>query len=140
MQSSSSVSPKRCAICLDGIVPQPSCEEEKERRLDCSHIFHRECIGEWLKRKHNCPLCRAPVAGVTTDEEPFRPAEMTQEEILAVPDDDLQRLADDLLFFEVRHTIREIRHVRRLNLNENTPLANTARKVHSIAGAFFGWS
>ena len=42
-----------CTICLDEIVAdnQATCEEEKSRTLDCSHIFHRECIGSWLVQK-----------------------------------------------------------------------------------------
>ncbi len=109
-----------CSICLTEISPQPNCEEEKELALDCKHKFHRECIGEWLKQKHNCPNCRASVK-VDTPEAPT--AEMTLEEILAVPDTERLVL--------VRNPIREIRIVRQLNLNENTEVAQLARKVNS---------
>ncbi|KAK4772583.1 hypothetical protein SAY86_014358 [Trapa natans] len=43
-----------CSICLDkydnsggGVVAMP-----------CSHKYHFRCIFQWLKMKHECPLCR----------------------------------------------------------------------------------
>lgn len=39
----------------------------------CSHLFHGECIKEWLERASNCPICRndlKAVAGVGEQEEP----------------------------------------------------------------------
>lgn len=29
--------------------------------LDCGHIFHKECIKEWIKIHSVCPICRADV-------------------------------------------------------------------------------
>lgn len=129
-----------CAICLEEIVPenQATRDEEKPRVLDCSHIFHRECIGSWLVQRHNCPLCRTAVT-VNTPE--ARLPEMSFEEILAVPDH--QQLVEvefeDVsgILFVIRENILEMRRVRRLNLNENTPVAATARKVNSFALNFF---
>lgn len=42
-----------CSICL----------EEFSTGLEvigmpCSHVYHKDCIVEWLKRSHLCPLCR----------------------------------------------------------------------------------
>ncbi|KAK7849382.1 e3 ubiquitin-protein ligase rduf1 [Quercus suber] len=25
--------------------------------MPCSHIFHRQCIVEWLNNSHCCPIC-----------------------------------------------------------------------------------
>ena len=61
MDSSLRTSGEKCAICLDIFDYQPNCEEKKQRQLACSHIFHKECIGKWLKSKHNCPLFRRDV-------------------------------------------------------------------------------
>ncbi|KAL4384356.1 hypothetical protein GQ457_15G022330 [Hibiscus cannabinus] len=43
-----------CTICLEGFGAG-----SYAARMPCSHIFHGECIQEWLKRSHYCPLCRS---------------------------------------------------------------------------------
>ena len=46
-----------CAICVDEFV-----EEEQIRVLPCNHIFHPQCIGEWLGNHSSlCPLCKKEV-------------------------------------------------------------------------------
>ena len=43
-----------CSICLK------SNKHNKEiSKLECSHIFHSECISQWAKRSNECPMCRA---------------------------------------------------------------------------------
>ncbi|KAJ1926953.1 hypothetical protein IWQ60_003353 [Tieghemiomyces parasiticus] len=43
-----------CVICLD-----PFKSKSQTRRLPCKHIFHLDCIDEWLVRKMSvCPLCK----------------------------------------------------------------------------------
>jgi len=51
----SSKQPPECAICLQHF--RPGTEAAK---LPCgeTHIFHRDCIVEWLQRNPSCPLCR----------------------------------------------------------------------------------
>lgn len=39
---------------------------EKDQNIIClpcnkGHIFHDNCIGEWVRRNNTCPLCKAPV-------------------------------------------------------------------------------
>jgi E3 ubiquitin-protein ligase ATL6/9/15/31/42/55 len=43
-----------CAVCLSEF------EDDEELRLlpRCSHVFHPDCIGEWLAGHVTCPVCR----------------------------------------------------------------------------------
>jgi hypothetical protein len=43
---------QECCICLESIEPS------KARRLGCGHVFHRACVGKWLRRSMTCPMCR----------------------------------------------------------------------------------
>ena len=43
----------KCTICLD--------EFENESNIsltECRHIFHTDCIKEWVRYKKECPVCR----------------------------------------------------------------------------------
>lgn len=42
-----------CRVCLTDFTPG-----EKLRTLPCLHIYHVDCIDEWLKRNAVCPVCR----------------------------------------------------------------------------------
>ena len=46
----------QCSICLVDFE-----DREKITQLICLHIFHNECVGEWLKRAGLCPICKDPV-------------------------------------------------------------------------------
>lgn len=45
-----------CPICLADFA-----EPEYVTTLDCGHIFHLECVDEWITVKKTCPSCRAVV-------------------------------------------------------------------------------
>lgn len=51
-----------CCVCLDGYSEGDIiCTPKQE---DCDHVFHRECIHEWIKQNHDCcPLCRVVLIG-----------------------------------------------------------------------------
>ena len=53
MSTSSSV----CSICLD-YYDDP---EIKLNKLSCNHVFHKDCIQEWLKNNNTCPECRSEI-------------------------------------------------------------------------------
>ncbi|KDP25432.1 hypothetical protein JCGZ_20588 [Jatropha curcas] len=42
-----------CSICLDELLVG-----SEAKCLPCSHVYHGNCIAEWLKNSNTCPLCR----------------------------------------------------------------------------------
>jgi hypothetical protein len=46
-----------CAICLSEFKPQQLvCESNNS---SCQHIFHKDCMVDWLMKNHDeCPMCR----------------------------------------------------------------------------------
>ncbi len=34
---------------------------QKVLKTECGHLFHENCLNEWLKIKAECPSCRKPV-------------------------------------------------------------------------------
>jgi hypothetical protein len=44
---------KNCVICL-----QDFQNGEKATFLPCFHIFHTECIKNWLQNENTCPICK----------------------------------------------------------------------------------
>ena len=52
---SESKSKYKCTICMMKFE-----EEDMVSKLKCNHIFHEDCIKEWLKEySYKCPVCRA---------------------------------------------------------------------------------
>lgn len=52
---------EECSICQDEYV-----EKDILTELKCRHVYHEECLLNWLKTNGICPICRAPV----TESEP----------------------------------------------------------------------
>lgn len=65
-----------CPICLEplsGPDPEDPAEDLAEDsedlaeephvaiKLKCGHVFHRQCLQEWIQKKMTCPICRTPV-------------------------------------------------------------------------------
>lgn len=42
-----------CSICCDYFI--------RAITMSCSHSFCYNCISEWKKNNHNCPICRQPI-------------------------------------------------------------------------------
>ena len=64
-----------CSICLESV---PEDEDDPQSSvtdawvsLECSHVFHRQCIMTWLLRADppSCPVCRDPVLAVASTSE-----------------------------------------------------------------------
>lgn len=49
---SDSLEDRECAICQEDLA------QTKVLSLPCGHLFHKECVKEWLQRKATCPTCR----------------------------------------------------------------------------------
>jgi len=50
------INQKECIICMEIFK-----ENEKIRKLKCSHIFHLKCIDGWLENNKSCPICKKDV-------------------------------------------------------------------------------
>lgn len=62
---------RTCSICLtqfeDG-------QEVMEMPCDKRHLFHSDCVGQWLRTSQNCPLCRTNIPQrINTDEQRSQP-------------------------------------------------------------------
>ena len=54
-----------CSICMEKFL-----EGDQIRELPgCGHIFHAECVAEWLKLQPSCPVCRRNIAETLDDQE-----------------------------------------------------------------------
>jgi len=43
-----------CSICLES----NKNDENVSEKLICGHLYHKDCISQWLKNNTTCPLCR----------------------------------------------------------------------------------
>jgi len=47
-----------CVICQDDYDINSN---KKCYQLYCNHVFHKECLKEWLKNEMKCPLCNSSI-------------------------------------------------------------------------------
>lgn len=47
---------EKCTICLS--LFEDDCDV---RRLPCMHLFHRDCVDQWLVTSKHCPICRVDI-------------------------------------------------------------------------------
>ena len=45
-----------CSICLEDFKPG-----DDIKKLNCTHIFHKDCLEPWLNNNRNCPMCRTDI-------------------------------------------------------------------------------
>lgn len=44
-----------CAVCMMSV----NGVDAEHMLTPCNHLFHRDCLKQWLEHKHECPTCRA---------------------------------------------------------------------------------
>ena len=51
---------EQCVICLDDFREN---DGKKIAELNCNekHIFHLDCLKEWIEKNDICPMCREPI-------------------------------------------------------------------------------
>jgi hypothetical protein len=75
--SSSSQQRQCCAICLNEYINGDEiCFSQNKQ---CNHIFHRQCISEWLLTHEECPCCRFPYISLDEDDDPTGESATTDE-------------------------------------------------------------
>jgi len=42
----------QCGVCMDTFQ-----DREKLKRLTCGHIYHKECLNQWIQNNNYCQLC-----------------------------------------------------------------------------------
>ena len=55
-----------CSICL--LEFEQGDEIVLPQNENCSHIFHKDCIMEWLVRHNDCPCCRVDYVTAPTED------------------------------------------------------------------------
>ncbi|KAL1632973.1 hypothetical protein SLS56_003259 [Neofusicoccum ribis] len=69
---------QRCLVCLC----EYQTDDEARKLIKCGHLFHKECIDQWLTTGRNsCPLCR----GQGVEEHEKRPTAPATAEMPATP-------------------------------------------------------
>jgi hypothetical protein len=52
-----------CCICLSAFSGEGP--DHEVRSAACGHVFHSRCLGNWLRMRRSCPLCRCDVCAGT---------------------------------------------------------------------------
>merc|ERR1719277_2434427 len=87
-----------CSICLDELVAG-----EPALRIPCGHLFHEECVKDWLNKSNECPVCRFELPTDDAEYEKGRRQRMAdrkirlrREDIAVKSAQELRRLAEFL--------------------------------------------
>ncbi|XP_067941335.1 E3 ubiquitin-protein ligase arkadia-A-like isoform X2 [Watersipora subatra] len=62
-EGKSGSSDDKCTICISEYET-----DENVRRLPCLHLFHRDCVDQWLNSNKRCPMCRVDIEATIPEE------------------------------------------------------------------------
>lgn len=48
---------QKCSVCMEDLK-----QAEAVMLPQCAHLYHRQCVEQWLALKNCCPVCRMPVS------------------------------------------------------------------------------
>ena len=57
-------SEESCSICM---IEFSETDGKQVAELSCEHIFHEECLQQWVLKNDSCPICRRSII----EENPF---------------------------------------------------------------------
>ncbi|KAM7523300.1 hypothetical protein LguiA_013202 [Lonicera macranthoides] len=109
---------KGCVICLDSFAVNG-----KAIRLPCQHVYHRDCIVEWLNQRNVCPLCMRKLP----EEKKPEPSSKRRRVVLTARDLDFQ--INNSGFDLVRHGFVRI-PLDQQTQTETSRLPVTRRRLH----------
>ena len=52
---------EKCAICLERFLEGDGASLVAELNCNSKHIFHVECLSNWILTNDICPMCREPI-------------------------------------------------------------------------------
>jgi len=52
-----------CVVCMSEI--DLKTDRKNTVITPCGHLFHSQCLGEWMNLRHECPLCRRELPPIT---------------------------------------------------------------------------
>lgn len=115
-----------CVICfqemLNGLTSAP-----------CGHVFHKECIGECVVKKMNCPLCRSKLVSSKLLDLSFE----LQNKVKDIEENESKNPAIDacIAFYEtkIKDLFEEINELSKLNKNHQSKIKTLQTKNQALS-------
>eukprot|EP01134_Creolimax_fragrantissima_P006945 CFRG6945T1 len=126
-----------CAVCIEDFV-----EDDKLRRLPCTHVFHRDCIDPWLIENSTCPYCKMdyitktyPIFATTSENVQIArdtPVYVEIEDIGGVAARNVEETIINM------NTLVQTTDTMNININDNTTMKEDGKSEHLMTGTGSG--